>query len=142
MMPLFKSAATIPIGIQRMNAVIKWADKTFLDNPQYKNELLEFDGKPLMLLPIWGANVHTSGMTCADLAKFTGQIPAPGWTVRWMGTQLDDSHVDQCGYWSWMDGTIRQEITQYDGVPEETVGTPSTFPFAFTEAGLKTRPRW
>ena len=142
MMPLFKSAATVPIGIQRMNAVIEWANKTFLDNPIYKNELLEFDGKPLMLLPWWGANVHTSGMTCADLAKFTGQISAPGWTVRWMGTQLDDSHVDQCGYWSWMDGTIRQVVTRHDGAPEETVVTPSCFPFGFTEALLKIRQGW
>jgi hypothetical protein len=142
MMPLFKSAATVPIGIQRMNKVIEWADKTFLDNPAYKNELLEFDGKPLMLLPWWGANVHTSGMTCADLAKITDQIPAPRWTVRWMGTQLDDSHVNQCGYWSWMDGTIRQVVTRHDGAPEETVVTPSCFPFGFTEALLKTRQGW
>ncbi len=142
MMPLFKSAATIPIGIQRLNKVIQWANQTFLDNPQYKNELLEFDGKPLMLLPWWGANVHTSGMSCGDLAKFTDQISAPRWTVRWMGTQLDDSHVDQCGYWSWMDGTIRQAVTQRDGAPEETVVTPSCFPFGFTEALLKTRRGW
>jgi len=132
----------VPIGIKRLNNVIQWANKTFLDNPEYKSELLEFDGKPLMLLPWWGANVHTSGMTCEDLAKFTGQISAPRWTVRWMGTQLDDSHVGQCGYWSWMDGTIRQAVTYRDGAPEETVVTPSCFPFAFTDALLKTRQGW
>jgi hypothetical protein len=59
-----------------------------------------------------------------------------------MGTQLDDSHVDQCGYWSWMDGTIRQVVTQRDGAAEETVVTPSCFPVGFTEALLKTRQGW
>lgn len=142
MMPLFKSAATIPIGIKRMNAVVEWADKSFLNNPDFRSQLLEVDGKPLMLLPWWGANVHTSGMTCADLAKLTDQIPAPRWTVRWMGTQMDDSHVDECGYWSWMDGTIRQKVTFKNGAPEVTDVTPSTFPFAFTEAGLKLRSGW
>jgi hypothetical protein len=142
MMPLFKSAATVPMGIRRLNAVLEWANQNFLDKPEYKDLLLNFDGKPLMLLPWWGANVHTSGMSCADLAKFTDQISAPRWTVRWMGTQLDDSHVDQCGYWSWMDGTIRQAVTYRDGAPEETVVTPSCFPFGFTEALLKTRQGW
>jgi hypothetical protein len=59
-----------------------------------------------------------------------------------MGTQMDDSHVDECGYWSWMDGTIRQKVTFKNGAPEVTDVTPSTFPFAFTEAGLKLRSGW
>ncbi len=142
MMPLFKSAATIPIGIARMNAVVEWADKTFLDNPVYRHELLEVDGKPLMLLPWWGARIDPPAKTCADLAKLTDQIPASRWTVRWLGTQLDSSHVDQCGYWSWMDGTIRQVVTYRNGAPEVTNVTPSTFPFAFTEELLKTRSGW
>ena len=41
-----------------------------------------------------------------------------------------------------MDGTIRQVVTYKDGAPEETVVTPSTFPFAFTEELLKTRSGW
>ena len=61
MMPLFKSAATIPIGIARMNKVVEWADKTFLDSPVYRHELLEVDGKPLMLLPWWGARIEPPG---------------------------------------------------------------------------------
>lgn len=51
MMPLFKSAVTIPIGIRRLNVVIDWANKNFLDKPKYKDLWLNFDGKPLMLIP-------------------------------------------------------------------------------------------
>ncbi len=142
MVPPFRSDPNASMGIPRLNKVIQWATEHYLDNPEYKDLLLDFDGKPLMTLTWWGANVNTSGKSCADVAKFTSQVSAPGWTVRWMGTQLDDSHVDQCGYWSWMDGTIRQAVTFRDRVPEETVVTPSCFPFAFTDAGLASRKGW
>jgi hypothetical protein len=41
-----------------------------------------------------------------------------------------------------MDGTIRQAVTYHNGAPEETVVTPSCFPFAFTDALLKSRQGW
>jgi hypothetical protein len=44
-----------------------------------------------------------------------------------MGTQLQDNHGEQCGMWSWMDGTIRQVVTRRDGKAEETIVTPSCF---------------
>jgi hypothetical protein len=134
MMPLFSSDPHPQVGIQRLNHIIQWATPKFLDNPQYKNLLLNLDGKPLMMVPWWSASVNKPGSTCEDLAKFTSQVVAPGWTVRWMGTQLQNSHADRCGYWSWMDGTIRQAVTFRNGVPEETVVTPACFPFAFAHA--------
>lgn len=142
MMPLFKSDPDPEVGIKRLNNIIQWTTTKFLDDPEYRDLLLKFDGKPLMILPWWGARVSPPERTCADLAKFTSQVIATGWTVRWMGTQLQDSHVNQCGYWSWMDGAIQQTVTFKDGVPEETVVTPSCFPFAFTDALLKTHKGW
>jgi hypothetical protein len=41
-----------------------------------------------------------------------------------------------------MDGTIRQAVTFRDRIPEETVVTPSCFPFAFTDARLPSRKGW
>ena len=142
MMPPFKSDPNPSTGIPRLNAVIRWATKNFLDNPEYKDLWLDLDGKPLLNITWWSASTNGGTTSCDDLAKFTNQVTAPGWTVRWMGTQLQDSHVDQCGYWSWMDGTIRQAVTFRDHVPEETVVTPACFPFAFTDALLKTRKGW
>jgi len=45
-----------------------------------------------------------------------------------MGTQLQMNHAENCGMWSWMDGTIRQLVTRYKRKAEETVVTPSCFP--------------
>jgi hypothetical protein len=142
MMPPFKSAASVPEGIQRLNHLIQFATKKYLNQPEYRDLWLRVDGKPLMNMTWWSASIEAPGATCDDLAKLTNQIAAPGWTVRWMGTQLQDSRVNQCGYWSWMDGTIRQAVTLRDGVPEEAVVTPSCFPFAFSDALLATRKGW
>jgi hypothetical protein len=142
MMPPFKSAASVPVGIVRLNHLIQWATERYLDNPDYRNLFLRLDGKPLMNIAWWSASINSPGGSCEALARLTRQVSAPGWTVRWMGTQLQDSRVNQCGYWSWMDGAIRQAVTFRDGAPEETVVTPSCFPFAFTDELLKTRRGW
>jgi hypothetical protein len=142
MMPPYESASSVPVGIQRLNHLIQWATQHYLDNPEYEDLWLRMEGRPLLNIAAWSSSIRTPGASCGDLAKITGQVVAPGWTVRWMGTQLQDSHVDQCGYWSWMDGAIRQAVTFRNGAPEETVVTPSCFPFAFTDALLATRKGW
>jgi len=142
MMPPYESASSVPVGIQRLNHLIQWATQHYLDNPEYKDLWLRLDGKPLLNIAAWSSSISAPGSSCKELAKITSQVVAPGWTVRWMGTQLQDSHVNQCGYWSWMDGTIRQAVTFRNGAPEETVVTPSCFPFAFTDALLATRKGW
>ena len=142
MMPPFKSDPDLSEGIRRLNTIIQWTTLNFLNKPEYNDLWLRFDGKPLLALTWWSASISAPGRSCDDPAKFTNQVVAPGWTVRWMGTQLQDSQVDKCGYWSWMDGTIRQAVTFRDGAPEETVVTPSCFPFAFTDALLRSRKGW
>ncbi|HVA01760.1 MAG TPA: hypothetical protein VMV34_08905 [Terriglobia bacterium] len=112
-----------PGATQRINQIIRWIDKNLLANPQYKNQWLVYQGKPLLTM------LNVANLPCDELAKDTSGVVAPEWTVRWMGTQLQDNHVEQCGYWSWMDGTIRQAVTFRDHVAEETVVTPSCFPW-------------
>jgi hypothetical protein len=142
MMPPIDSAASVPVGIQRLNKLIQFATEHFLNNPEYKDLWLRLDGKPLMNIAWWGATLDAPGASCQELAKITDQVVAPGWTVRWMGTQLQNSHVNQCGYWSWMDGTIPQAVTFRNGAPEETIVTPSCFPFGFTDEQLKDNKGW
>lgn len=110
---------------QRINHIIRWIDKNLLANPRYKNLWLYYHGKPLLTI------LYVANLPCDELAKNTSGVVAPQWTVRWMGTQLQDTHVERCGYWSWMDGTIRQVVTFRDHVAEETVVTPSCFPWPF-----------
>ncbi len=142
MMPPFDSAASVPVGIERLNRLIELATKKYLDNPDYNALLLRLDGKPLMNIAWWGSTITAPGASCQSLAKLTDQVSAKGWTVRWMGTQLQDSHVNDCGYWSWMDGTIRQAVTRRNGVAEETIVTPSEFPFAFSDALIPSHKGW
>jgi hypothetical protein len=112
-----------PKVTQRINKIIQWIDKNLLVDPQYKDQWLYYEGKPLLAI------LNVARLSCDGLATQTSGVTAPEWTIRWMGTQLQDTHVEQCGYWSWMDGTIRQVVTFRDGAPEETVVTPACFPW-------------
>jgi hypothetical protein len=127
----FQNGPAVPNVLQRFNGIVAWTKTEFLDKPEYKNQWLYYHGKPLLTI------LYTPSLPCEELAKNTKGVVASEWTVRWMGSQLQDSHVDKCGYWSWMDGTIRQVVTFRDNVPEETVVTPSCFPFPFTEDVLR-----
>ena len=114
----------VPHGAARLNAILAWTSKTLLANPQYKNQWLYYNGKPL--LTILFNPVHP----CDDLQRALAETPleAPDWTVRWMASQLQVDRAAECGMWSWMDGTIRQVVTYNAGAAEETVVTPSAFP--------------
>ncbi len=102
--------------LARLNAEIEWIREGFLDNPEYKDLWLEYEGKPLLTI-----NVHMQPCPAP-----TG-IVAPGWTIRFIGTQLQDTNQDKCGMWSWMDGPIRQVVTYRDGLPEEAVVASASF---------------
>jgi hypothetical protein len=102
--------------LTRLNAEIAWTKANFLDKPEYRNLWLNYDGKPLLAI--------LAGMRpCPTPAG----IDAPGWTLRFIGTQLQDTHQDTCGMWSWMDGPIRQIVTYKDGLPEEAVVASASF---------------
>jgi len=118
----FQNGPRVPNDIQRINGIIAWTKANFLDKPEYRNLWLYYNGKPLLTI------LFNVSFSCAKIAGRTAGIAAQDWTVRWMGSQLQQTHVETCGFWSWMDGTIRQLVTSSGGVFEETVVTPSCFP--------------
>ena len=112
----------VPHAMERLNGIISWTKQAFLDKPEYKDQWLYYGGKPLLTI------LDNVGLSCGEVATQTARMVAPDWTVRFMGSQLQNTHVEQCGFWSWMDGPIRQVVTYRDGTPEEVVVTPSSFP--------------
>ena len=112
----------VPDAVPRLNGIIAWTKKNFLDKQEYKNLWLYYDGKPLLTI------LFNIDFACDEITRKTAGLEAPDWTVRWMGSQLQDTHVEKCGFWSWMDAPIRQVVTSSSGRPEEVVVTPSSFP--------------
>jgi hypothetical protein len=110
-------------GVERLGEIFNWIDAHFLSNPQYKNVWLYYQGKPLITI------LYNPANPCKELQDVLKAHPLrePRWTIRWMASQLQLNHAEECGMWSWMDGTIRQLVTYHDGKPEETVVTPSCF---------------
>ena len=113
--------------VERLNSVLAWTETNFLEKPEYKDLWLYYHGKPLLTV--------LALTTCADIAGLSKGFVASRWTVRLMGSQLQDTHAEDCGFWSWMDGPIRQEVTYKSGVAEETVVTPASFPISNTGTG-------
>lgn len=116
------------VDMERVNKIVAWTKKNFLDNPEYKGLWLYYHGKPLLTVLFFTPHA------CEDLKRLSSHTPlvAPDWTVRWISSQLQDNHANQCGMWSWMDGTIRQVVTHRNGISEETVVTPASFPLNLT----------
>ncbi|MCL5670302.1 MAG: hypothetical protein M1423_03255 [Acidobacteria bacterium] len=112
----------VPHGVERLNGIIAWLDKNFLDKHAYKDLWLDYEGKPLLTI------LYNVGSPCSEIARKAAGVVAPRWTVRWIGSQLQNTHVENCGFWSWMDGPIRQVVTNRGGRAEEVVVTPSSFP--------------
>lgn len=111
-------------GVQRLSKIFDWLDTHFLSNARYKNLWLYYGGKPLITI------LYNPAHPCEKLKRVVSRTPLkePKWTIRWMASQLQKNHAEQCGMWSWMDGTIQQRVTYHAGKPEETVVTPSCFP--------------
>lgn len=117
------NGAPVPDRVNRLNGIIAWLKTNYLDKPEYKNLWLYYGGKPLLTILYFPSD--PCGQLKTDLAK--SSLVAPGWTVRWMASQLQANHADRCGMWSWMDGNIQQVVTKHDGKSEEVVVTPSCF---------------
>jgi hypothetical protein len=113
----------VPDGMKQLNGMIAWIKTNYLNNPEYKNLWLYYNGKPLLTILYFPSN--PCAQIKADQAK--SHLEASDWTVRWMASQLQYNHADGCGMWSWMDGDIPQIVTRHDGRAEEVVVTPSSF---------------
>ncbi len=111
-------------GVERLRGIFKWIEMHFLSNPQYHDLWLYYDGKPLIV--IW----YSPYDACKRLPLLLKKHPLdePQWTIRWMNQQLQITHAEDCGMWSWIDGIIQQKVIYRDGKPEETVVGPSCFP--------------
>jgi hypothetical protein len=118
----FENGPAVPHALDRLNAIIAWLKTDLLNKPEYKDLWLYYGGKPLLTI------LYNTDIPCAQIAEKTNRLAAPDWSVRWMGSQLQDTHVEKCGFWSWMDGPIQQVVTYRDGHPEEVVVTPASFP--------------
>ena len=114
----------VPDCVRRMNKIIAWIDAHYLAEPRYKNLWLDMGGKPL--ITIW----YSPYDACQKLPALLQDhhLAADKWTVRFVNQQLQVSHTNACGMWSWIDGTIRQQVTYHDGHPEHLVVTPACFP--------------
>ena len=120
-----------PADMARINKIVQWTTTNFFSKPEFKNLWLYYHGKPLLTI------LYFPGRPCEDLEHVLHRTPlqAPDWTIRWMASQLQDNHAERCGMWSWMDGSIRQVVTNYNGIPEETVVTPASFPLTVAPDG-------
>lgn len=118
-----RNGPPVPDGLKRLNGIIAWITARYLNNPDYKNLWLYYDRKPLLTI------LYFPPDPCAQLKTDLEQssLEAPGWTVRWMASQLQYNHAESCGMWSWMDGDVRQVVTRNGGRAEEVVVTPSSF---------------
>lgn len=110
-------------GVARLEKIFDWVNAHLLSNPRYKDLWLYYNGKPLVTI------LYNPQNPCRDLEGVLKAHPLNErkWTIRWMASQLQDNHAEKCGFWSWMDGTIRQVVIYHAHKPEEVVVTPSCF---------------
>lgn len=79
-----------------------------------------YNSKPLVVILDCG-NVHPSSPIPVNDKYFT---------IRWMATQLQVTHQEQLGYWSWMDGSERPVATKIPHTNIVEAVTPATGTFA------------
>lgn len=101
-----------------LNEEMQWIYDHYVKNPKYRGLWLYYEGKPLIVPFNGGGPAVRSGQPPVDTSLFT---------VRWMASQLQINHLDQQGYWSWMDGTIHPIPTYHDGSPEALTVTVAYF---------------
>jgi hypothetical protein len=82
--------------ITAINEEINFISTTYL--AKYNKDMwVWYQGKPLLLI-LDTQGIHKSIPTPVDDRYFT---------IRWMATQLQVTHQEKEGYWSWMDGSER-----------------------------------
>ncbi|MDX9974393.1 MAG: hypothetical protein RBU21_15515 [FCB group bacterium] len=118
-----------PTTMVAMNEQLDWIYQNYVNNPRFEGLMQDFDGKPLVVI-----------LDCGTIAS-KEPVPADDrFTVRYMGTQLQITRVEEKGYWSWMDGSLRPVVTYKDGKAEATTITPAYFA-EFGWIGAKARGR-
>ena len=108
--------ASPPGVMTAINQQIQWIADNYL--AKYPKEMfVNYLGKPLLVILDLGGT-HTRLQPPVNDTLFT---------VRWMSTQLQNSHQNLLGYWSWMDGSINPIVTYYNNAPEAVTTTVAFF---------------
>lgn len=94
-------------GVNAVNGQLNYIYRNYIDNPRFKGLWQEMDGKPLITILDCGAEYIQQGIKVDD--RFT---------VRYVGANLELTHAEDKGMWSWMDGTPSPILTYEDGKKE------------------------
>ncbi len=107
-----------------LNGEMRWVYRHYVRNPQFKGLYLHYRHKPLMVIFNGGGPAFLAG----KLAAGEPPISTREFTVRWMGSQLQDAPaLVQAGYWSWMDGSTHPIAVYHRGQCEALTITPAFF---------------
>ena len=95
--------------MQAINEELDFIYNNYVRNPRFAGLFVEYLGKPLVI-------IHNGGGPGA----LEGQVPPNDehFTIRWHSSQHDANHLNEAGYWSWMDGSLEPAVTYYEGAPE------------------------
>ncbi len=106
--------------VSAVNEESLWVYHNYVRNPRFRGLFLEYLGKPLLF-------VFNSGGP--DWLKNTKQVPVDDrhFTIRWMSAQHQGNRHNEAGYWTWMDGDLRQPVTMFQGKPEAMTASVAFF---------------
>ncbi len=103
-----------------INEEILWIYHNYIGNPRFQRLFLEYLGKPLLIVfngggPAWLKDTHQA------------PVDERNFTIRWMSSQHQLCRHNEAGYWSWMDGSLRQPVTLFQGKPEAMTASTAFF---------------
>ena len=106
-----------------LNDEILWVTNHMLQNPRITPLFITLEDKPLLTI-FDGGDIHS------QLKPVNGS----GYTIRWMSSQFQADHLNQKGFYSWMDGTITPPPT-YSPINVSTVEAMTITNAFFTTVG-------
>jgi hypothetical protein len=106
-MTLLTGVSYAPNGEVALNGMLNWIYQMYIRNPRFKDLWVELDGKPLILV-----------LDCPGAYYKAGKKLDDRFTIRYNGANHELSHMDQNGFWSWMDGTEAPSVAMVNGKAE------------------------
>ncbi len=106
--------------VTAFNETSEWIYHNYIRNPRFHGLFLQYLGKPLLL------EFNGGG---PEWLKKTGQVAVDErhFTIRGMSAQHQANHHNELGYWTWMDGALRQPVTLFNGKPEAMTASVAFF---------------
>jgi hypothetical protein len=101
-----------------VNEQLDWIYHNYIRNPRFRGLWVMHENKPLIVIFNGGGPAERQGEPPVDDEHFT---------VRWMSSQMQITHLNQQGYWSWMDGSPRPLPAIVNGKAEALTVTPAYF---------------